>query len=77
MVVADINLDGASAVAAESKSVATNPKFVGAEAVHVDVADEDSVQRAVAKTIELFGRIDYCVNAAGVGSNPRRIYFSS
>lgn len=38
-------------------------------ALHVDVRDEDGVQQMVNEAKLLFGRIDYFVNTAGVGSN--------
>lgn len=31
-----------------------------------DVSKEDQVDAAVAKTVEAFGRLDFCVNAAGI-----------
>ncbi|KAK7909181.1 hypothetical protein PG985_015059 [Apiospora marii] len=65
IMVADINLDGAKETAAALKSVATHPEF-RAEAVRMDVSQEDSVQSAISHTVELFGRIDYCVHSAGV-----------
>ena len=34
--------------------------------VHLDVADENSWQRAVAETVSLFGKLDILVNNAGV-----------
>ncbi|HUJ97290.1 MAG TPA: 3-oxoacyl-ACP reductase family protein [Stellaceae bacterium] len=38
-----------------------------AAAFELDVADEGSVERALARTVEQFGRIDILVNNAGVG----------
>src|SRR6266853_548698 len=38
----------------------------GHDAVQVDVADEQSVRRAVEETAAKFGRLDAVVNAAGV-----------
>jgi 3-oxoacyl-[acyl-carrier protein] reductase len=32
-----------------------------------DIADEGSVERALARTVERFGRVDILVNNAGVG----------
>ncbi|KUI73216.1 3-oxoacyl-[acyl-carrier-protein] reductase FabG [Cytospora mali] len=37
-------------------------------ALQVDVSDPASVEAMVAKTVEVFGRIDYCVHSAGVGA---------
>ncbi|KAI0141130.1 NAD(P)-binding protein [Hypoxylon sp. NC0597] len=65
LMVADINLESATKVANESKAVATHPNF-RAEAVQVDVTVPDSVQHATEATVRAFGRIDYCVNGAGV-----------
>ena len=42
----------------------------GAIAVRADVADWDGVERAMAETLEAFGRLDIVVNSAGIaGSN--------
>ncbi|KAI0850358.1 NAD(P)-binding protein [Daldinia vernicosa] len=66
LLVADINLKAAEETIAEATAVATNPSF-RAEAIHLDVTSEESVKQAVAKMIESFGRIDYCVHCAGTG----------
>ncbi|KAI0837763.1 NAD(P)-binding protein [Hypoxylon sp. FL0890] len=68
LMVADINLESATKVANESKDVATHPDF-RAEAVQVDVTLPDAVQHATEAMIKAFGRIDYCVNGAGVAGN--------
>jgi NAD(P)-dependent dehydrogenase (short-subunit alcohol dehydrogenase family) len=52
-------------VAAESIHVAVNPDY-RAIVVAVDVSDPSSVRDMVARAIAEFGRIDYCVNSAGV-----------
>lgn len=58
--VADINLPAAEAVAA--KAVAAGGE---AFAVHIDIADEDSVNRAVATAVERLGGLDGAhINAA-------------
>ncbi|KAF3003333.1 hypothetical protein E8E14_000511 [Neopestalotiopsis sp. 37M] len=67
LLVADIDLDAAQKVAEESRAVATNPSFV-AEAVRVDVTIPDSVRQTAALCVDKFGRIDYCVNGAGITS---------
>ncbi|KAI1125553.1 hypothetical protein F5Y10DRAFT_279398 [Nemania abortiva] len=73
MLVADLNIEAAKAVAAECKAAASSPSFV-IEIVHLDVSQEASVQHAVDYMLQLFGRIDYCVNCAGVGVEaPREI----
>lgn len=68
LLVADINIEAAKKTADEAKAAAaasTNLELQ-AEAVYVDIANEDSVQSAVAKMVGLFGRIDYCVHSAVV-----------
>ncbi len=55
--IADLNLDGAAETAATIDR---------AFAVHVDVTDSASVNRAVAETIAKTGRIDILVNNAGI-----------
>jgi NAD(P)-dependent dehydrogenase (short-subunit alcohol dehydrogenase family) len=54
---------------AECKAIATiaNASF-RAEAIQVDITQEDSVKNAVSQMRRSFGRIDYCVNCAGVSS---------
>lgn len=44
-----------------------------AEAVVVDIGDEQSVQRAVARVVALFGGLDFAVNNAGVPSHNREL----
>jgi D-sorbitol dehydrogenase (acceptor) len=56
--IADINLEGAQATAAELGS--------GAIAVEMDVTKQDSIDAAVAKTIEAFGKIDILINNAAL-----------
>ncbi|MAS07310.1 MAG: sorbitol dehydrogenase [Ahrensia sp.] len=56
--IADINLKGAQATAAELGS--------GAIAIEMDVTKQDSIDAAVAKTIDAFGRIDILINNAAL-----------
>lgn len=63
--VADIHLEAAEEVARRSKTLAKSRDF-RAEAIYIDVTKEDSVQNMANETVQLFGRIDYCVNSAGV-----------
>jgi hypothetical protein len=65
ILIADINISAAKDVTAECKEVATAPGF-RAEAIHIDVTKEDSVEQATSFMVETFGRIDYCVTCAGV-----------
>lgn len=65
LVVADINLELAIKTAAESKAVAINPEF-RVEAYQLDVAHPESVQNAIDRTADTFGRLDYVINGAAV-----------
>ncbi|KAI1109055.1 hypothetical protein F5Y14DRAFT_44828 [Nemania sp. NC0429] len=72
VVVADLNLEAAEKVAQECEETAassstSHQQGFKALAVSVDVGDRVSVDAMVQSTIETFGRIDYCVNSAGVG----------
>lgn len=62
---ADIDLEAAIKTATECKAVATDPSF-RVETVHIDVSVPDLVEHATKRMAETFGRIDYCVNGAGV-----------
>ncbi|KAI1824883.1 short-chain dehydrogenase/reductase SDR [Xylaria intraflava] len=66
VVLADINHDAAAKVARESEEMATNPDFKTLVVV-VDVTALASVNAMVQAAVKAFGRIDYCVNSAGVG----------
>jgi len=66
--VTDINYKAAWEAADEIKSAATNPGF-RVEVAEVDVTVEQSVRQSMARAMELFGRIDHCVNCAGVSSS--------
>ncbi len=61
VVVSDINLEAAQAVAEEVRALG-----VPALAVRTDVADPEDAQRLIATTLEHFGRIDVLVNNAGI-----------
>jgi NAD(P)-dependent dehydrogenase (short-subunit alcohol dehydrogenase family) len=56
----DFNAAAGQAVVAE---LGENALFV-----QTNVADETSVQNAIAQTVDKFGRIDICINYAGIGS---------
>lgn len=69
VMIADKDHESAQAVAAACIASSSNPDF-RAEAIHIDVTVEDSVKRAVTQMVKTFGRIDYCVNNAGVSGIP-------
>jgi 3-oxoacyl-[acyl-carrier protein] reductase len=62
VVVADINVEAARALAAET-GVAT--------AIHVDVSDNASVKTLFDHATEVLGRVDILVNNAGIGHKPQ------
>jgi NAD(P)-dependent dehydrogenase (short-subunit alcohol dehydrogenase family) len=66
--VLDRNADAARSVAEQA-----GPTTI---AVPVDVADRASVTSAIAEVTEAFGRIDICVNAAGI-PNPGKVFGKS
>ncbi|HET9047674.1 MAG TPA: 3-hydroxybutyrate dehydrogenase [Chiayiivirga sp.] len=59
--IADINLEGAEAVASEI--AATDGQAMG---VAMDVTDEDAVNQGVARVIERFGPVDILISNAGI-----------
>lgn len=61
-VVADIDLDAAERVAGEIVAAGG-----GATSLALDVADEEGVEAAFAELVRRYGRLDICVNNAGVG----------
>lgn len=69
MVIADIDMEAAGAVAAECRQAAPSRSGFSADAVSIDVRQEDSVNSALALAARTLGRIDYCVNAAGVSTS--------
>ncbi|KAF2963024.1 hypothetical protein GQX73_g10540 [Xylaria multiplex] len=73
VLIADLNVDAARTVATECNAAASSPTFV-VEFVQFDVTQEESVQYAVGYMLKLFGRVDYCINCAGIGvETPREI----
>jgi NAD(P)-dependent dehydrogenase (short-subunit alcohol dehydrogenase family) len=68
VMVADIDFEGAQRVAAS---------LAGAVAVHVDIRDEASIDRAVAATVARHGRLDILLNNAGVNSLAHRVNIDS
>ncbi|KAL6851316.1 putative secondary metabolism biosynthetic enzyme [Amphichorda felina] len=67
VIFADIDLGRAEAAAKEA-SISLNGQQCDVLALQVDVADRESVEAMVAKSVQRFGRIDYCINSAGVGA---------
>jgi NAD(P)-dependent dehydrogenase (short-subunit alcohol dehydrogenase family) len=68
VVFANCNEKGARKAATDSKQYATNQDYI-ATAIHVDITDEDSVQKVVDYTQKSYHRIDYFVHSAGVSPN--------
>ena len=66
---ADVDVNATAQVAEESKKLATNSNY-RAIGTKVDVTSAQSVQDIVDLAMKEFGRIDYCVNAAGVNLSP-------
>ncbi|KAK7747382.1 hypothetical protein SLS53_001636 [Cytospora paraplurivora] len=62
---ADVHLEGARETVAQAQKVAVDPDF-RAEAIHINVSDEESVKAAVARVAHWLGRIDYAVHSAGI-----------
>ena len=65
---ADLDEMNAKSAAEESKQFATNQQYKAAS-LGVDVTDAEQVQHMVDYVIREFGRLDYCVNSAGVGDS--------
>jgi NAD(P)-dependent dehydrogenase (short-subunit alcohol dehydrogenase family) len=63
--VADLAIEAARDALAEAQAVATHPMFQG-KAVPLDVTREESVRNIFNEMVSAFGRIDYCINCAGV-----------
>ena len=59
--IADLDLDGANAVAADI--IAAGGKALG---LAMDVTDEDAVNAGIARTVEQLGPIDILVSNAGI-----------
>lgn len=66
VVFADRNLPAAEEAAETSRRISNNHDSYHALVIQVDVADRQSVEGMLSRTLEKFGRVDYCVNAAGV-----------
>ena len=59
VVIADINLDNAQAVATQ----------INGHATHLDVTNPDQIQAVIDETVKQFGQLDILVNNAGIGQN--------
>ncbi|KAI0849724.1 NAD(P)-binding protein [Daldinia vernicosa] len=66
VMVADIDLAAAICSATDCKRKSARMDF-RVQAAHIDVTVEESVKRVIASTVKAFGRVDYCVNSAGIG----------
>jgi NAD(P)-dependent dehydrogenase (short-subunit alcohol dehydrogenase family) len=67
VVFADMNEETANASSEESKKYATN-KGYKTTTFTMNVQDAKAVQAMVDFVVKEFGRLDYCVNGAGVSS---------
>ena len=65
---ADLDKNSADKALADSLTVAKHANY-RAIASQVDVTDDGSVNNLILETVREFGRIDYAVNCAGVGSS--------
>jgi hypothetical protein len=65
IMIGDLNFDAAAETVTECQAVATRPHFQ-AKAVLIDVTNEDSVRNLFREAVSEFGRVDFCVNCAGV-----------
>ncbi|KAI0444215.1 NAD(P)-binding protein [Xylaria telfairii] len=68
LLISDIDLKAAEETAAKALQLATNPE-IQVKTFELDVTIEEDVKKAVAYTVETFGRIDYCVHSAGIASS--------
>jgi hypothetical protein len=67
VLVADLDHAAACRVAEECQAMASSVDFQ-AMATQVDVCSEQSVGQATSMATHVFGRIDYCVNSAGISN---------
>ena len=65
LIIADINVKDVDLVKQEVEKLGQTAK-----AIHLDVTDQTSVDKAVAQSIEEFGQIDVLINNAGVIGGP-------
>ncbi|KAI1125349.1 NAD(P)-binding protein [Nemania abortiva] len=65
--IADLDFRAACETLTECQAITTSTGFKG-KAIKIDVTQEDSVQSVFNEMIQELGRIDYCVNCAGIGA---------
>ncbi|KAI6088563.1 NAD(P)-binding protein [Hypoxylon rubiginosum] len=65
--VTDIDVQAAQKTADETRSIATYAEF-SVEAVQLDITIEADVKAAVARMVDQYGRIDYCIHSAGISA---------
>ncbi|KAM0804373.1 hypothetical protein BDR22DRAFT_885635 [Usnea florida] len=70
IIFADLDEAGAHDSAEQSKSLASHSEYRYL-VVHVDITDAESVQAMVDAAVKEFGRIDYSVNCAGIGTSSK------
>lgn len=61
LVIADVNRDGL-----EQTAAACNGHGTDVDLIVTDIADTTDLRAAVARSVELYGRLDYMINAAGI-----------
>lgn len=63
-----VSRDGVGSTSTASQAVVSEIKALGGEAIAhgCDVSDEDGVKDMIAQTMDTWGRIDICVNNAGI-----------
>jgi NAD(P)-dependent dehydrogenase (short-subunit alcohol dehydrogenase family) len=64
VVIADVNVDGANALAAE---------LPGSMACRIDISSADSTEAGVAEVMARYGRVDILINNAGVNTHKHRV----
>ncbi|KEY69115.1 hypothetical protein S7711_09651 [Stachybotrys chartarum IBT 7711] len=72
IVVADINAEAAESTSKECMDVASNSRFLS-QSLSVDITSMQGVENTVHEASRILGgRIDYCVNCAGIGASQGR-----
>lgn len=68
VLIADLDLAKVQNIGEQSATLATNPSYRYL-ALAVDVGDAAQVRDMISKAMDLFGRINYSINCAGVCSS--------